>query len=529
MNRRFLNIAAICFFLLVIIGGVLALGHKAVRQKGYPGIKQYLGLVTKNYTNGLNSSPKVISINMSDDVYAKFKKHRDKYLNEGIMLNIGNNYEEITLTNGDKTYKCLARLKGHMSDHLQEKKWSFRIKDLNKQVFGFSKLTFQHPGTRNYVYEWFFHQLAAQEGITFLSYDFIKLKINNEDWGIYALEEHFTSDLLKRNNRPDGPILRFDPTLYWQGRMNEKYGIHKGADYNDNKSAHLDVYQDGRVFKDSTLKKSYERAIYLIESFRRGEMSTTEVFDAELMAKYLAIIDLVGGYNSLDWSDVKLYYNKKTDKIEPIAYESFGVRKLQKLAGENRYYSDTRKLSSFHTNLFSDETFYNLYLNHVSRICSDNYFDSSYAALKSELAEKEAVLAEQYPLKPFNQGAYKHNIRVVKRIKDLPYALKVYINEYTDSTITLAILNQSGFPIKTKYIEFKNQKIKFREWIAPNNSKGPGDPILIHLEHNWGRDIKPDKIEIKTELPYFIEYKEKVFPVKFSFKSMDKKQKVKAT
>lgn len=525
MNRRLINIGAIGMFLLTVLGGMLLMGHKAVRQQGYPGIKQYLGLVASNYSSGLNHSAPEISIQMSDDVYASFKNHRDKYLNEGIMLNIGDNYETIDLSYNGKSYECLARLKGHMTDHLQEKKWSFRIKDLDNEAFGFSKLTFQHPGTRNYVYEWFFHQLAAKEGIAYLTYDFVKLVINGEDWGIYALEEHFTKDLLKRNNRPDGPILRFDPSLYWQGRMNEKHEIHKGAEYGEYKSSHLDVYQDGRVFKDSVLVLSYERAIFLIESFRRGEMHTSEVFDVELMAKYLAIIDLVGGYHSLDWSDVKLYYNALTDKIEPIAYESFGVRKLQKLAGENRYFGDVRKLNTFHTNLFSDSSFFEAYLKHVSRICSDEYFNETYNELHSGLAEKEAALAQQYPLKPFNLSAYKHNIRVIKRVKDLPYALKVYVNECTDTSITLAVLNQSGFPLKTRYLEYKNEKIKFKQWIAPNNSKGPGAPTVIHLNHNWGAGVKLDKIEIKTELPMFIDFKERVIPVKFNYKSINSKNK----
>ena len=42
-----------------------------------------------------------------------------------------------------------------------------------------------------------------------------------------------------------------------------------------------------------------------LERFRRGDLITSEVFDVGKMAKFHAIIDLVGGHHSLDWSDVK--------------------------------------------------------------------------------------------------------------------------------------------------------------------------------------------------------------------------------
>ena len=57
----------------------------------------------------------------------------------------------------------------------------------------------QHPRTRNYIYEWIFHQALKREGILSLRYKFINVTLNGQDLGVYALEEHFDKRLIEYN------------------------------------------------------------------------------------------------------------------------------------------------------------------------------------------------------------------------------------------------------------------------------------------------------------------------------------------
>jgi hypothetical protein len=96
-------------------------------------------------------------------------------------------------------------------DHLQDKKWSFRVKTKKGDAFmGMKRFSLQHPGTRNYVHEWIYHRMMEEEGIMSLRYFFLNVRVNNEDWGIYALEEHFTEEMVENNARMKGPVVRYN-------------------------------------------------------------------------------------------------------------------------------------------------------------------------------------------------------------------------------------------------------------------------------------------------------------------------------
>jgi hypothetical protein len=250
------------------------------------------------------------------------------------MINEGDNYVPATLAHNGAEIRAELRLKGHMMDHLQDKKWSFRVKTKKGDAFmGMKRFSLQHPGTRNYVHEWIYHRMMEEEGIMSLRYFFLNVRVNNEDWGIYALEEHFTEEMVENNARMKGPVVRYNPDMYWAFRIRELNGQFQNNDYDKSESSYIEPYESKSVFEDSSMREIFITCNDRIEGFRRGDLSSSEVFDVPKMAKFHAIIDLVGGHHSLDWSDVKYYYNAESQLIEPVAYESFSVRNTEQLAG----------------------------------------------------------------------------------------------------------------------------------------------------------------------------------------------------
>jgi hypothetical protein len=108
------------------------------------------------------------------------------------------------------------RLKGDLLDHLESKKWSFRIiADEGKSWNGMTEFSVHNTLSRSHLNEWIYHQMLTEEGILTTRYDFIKLSLNEEVLGIYAYEEHFNYGLLRYRQRPPGPILRFNEDGLW--------------------------------------------------------------------------------------------------------------------------------------------------------------------------------------------------------------------------------------------------------------------------------------------------------------------------
>lgn len=442
--------------LVALIGGLIV-SNKVVQRYGYDGLGDFIYNYWENKELAAEADPIVLEIDLSDKDYDFIKGKREEALERGIQINVGDNYVDCKLKAKDEEIDAQMRLKGHMTDHLQGDKWSFRIKS-DEEILGMYRFSLQHPGTRNYAYEWVYHQLLKQEGIIYLNYDFVHLKLRGKDLGIYALEEHFGQHVLEHNNRPYGAILRWNPNLYWEWRIDELDGLFLDEQYSAYSSSFAEPYDRGTVKRDSALVETYIKGATLLEQFRRGERTTSEVFDVSLMAKFHAIIDLVGGYHSLDWSDVKFFYNSETELIEPVGYESFSVRKTEKIAGQ-RVPSDFSQVGmNYHDRLFADPVFFEEYIQQLQRICDEEFFNAFISSIKTELNKKLAILATEWPERKFTYDPYFENIDLIKHNLDLPKPFHAFFESGTDSTVLLCLAPVSDYPIEIIELEIDKKK-----------------------------------------------------------------------
>lgn len=449
MNKRskLLKRLIIAILLLACVAAFVA--HKFVQNYGFDGLGDFIAVYRHNKNLASKVEPLEMKIILSDDDYDFLKKRRDKAIERGIQINDGeDNYVPCKIIQNGDTVKAELRLKGHMTDHLEGDKWSFRVKTDKKPVLGMRRFSLQEPGTRNYAYEWVYHQLLKKEGIIHLNYDFIHLQLNDKDLGIYAIEEHFGQHVLEHNNRPAGAILRWNPNLYWEWRIDELQGTFLNEQYSNYSSSFVEPYEKGTVEDDSVLLNTYMRGASLLEAFRRGEMITSEVFDVILMARFHAIIDLVGGHHSLDWSDVKFFYNSKTNKIEPVGYESFSVRKTESISGQRIPDVYEPPGFNYHDRLFADPVFFAAYIKELERIADEKYFNNFIAGIQDELDKKNGIIAREYPYKKFTFLPYFENIDLIRQNLQLPKPFHAFLETKNDSSIAIQLSPVSDFPIE---------------------------------------------------------------------------------
>ncbi|MDX1349454.1 MAG: hypothetical protein R3279_04365 [Putridiphycobacter sp.] len=450
----------ITFFVLAI-GLLLALyfANRQAKTYGYTGVTDVVTTVLTNKKLANAVEPKQLNIKISKADFEFIKDKREIAIDRGIQINVGDNYVPCKIDFANDKSTGEIRLKGHMTDHLQGNKWSYRVKS-DEPVQGMYRFSIQHPGTRNYVYEWIYHQLLKNEGIIYLNYDFIEVIINDENLGIYALEEHFGQHVLERNNRPKGAILRWNPELYWDWRIDELQGAYINEEYSAFSSSFVEPYDRGTVKRDSELLENYQKGAYLLEMFRRGKLKTSDVFDMEKMARFHVIIDLVGGYHSLDWSDVKFYYNSETDRIEPVGYESFSVRKTEKIAGQRIPKSYDGIIYNYHDQLFSDPLFFEIYIRNLERIVSEGYLHKFMTKIQPELDEKMGLIAKEWPYRKVSFDGYFENVKLIRNNVDIPKPFHAFINPTENNLLSIAIAPVSDYPIQIIGVKRKD-KIKY--------------------------------------------------------------------
>ncbi|MEZ4739566.1 MAG: hypothetical protein R2818_09500 [Flavobacteriales bacterium] len=402
----------------------------------------------------------------------------------GVIMPEGNDYAPAELTFNGEVFKAKVRIKGKMSDHVQGSKWSFRvISKKDKGFLGMQRFSLQHPGTRNYLCDWFFHRLSAGEGIIALRYGFIRLEFNGQDLGVYAYEEHFGPELLAHNARVKGPLFRFDPGLFWEHRLNMLKKVRYNEPFGAYQAAAVDAFGSGDLEKDPEQMAYFEEAVSRMDAFRRVELPASEVFDADRLAKRHALLDLVGGHHSMDWSDVKFYYDPVLKRIEPVAYESFSAFPIRTLAGYGRYVGRQTAGMDLHDAYFNDPVVFRAYVRELERMSKVSYLDSAFAALAPALDSASALIYREFPYKELDRSIYYKNQVLIRKMLDVPKGFHAYLDRMAD-TARMTMVPIEALPIEVHGV------------IADDGSLLPPDGTVIVPCRTDGQVGKPLELKV---------------------------------
>ena len=203
------------------------------------------------------------------------------------------------------------------------------------------------------------------------------------------------------------------------------------------------------------------RRALLMEQFRQGEVKAADVLDVDKFARRHAIIDLVGGHHSVDWSDVKFYFNPQTGKIEPVMYESFSAYKINRILGSYRYVREISYLYDFHHVLFTDPDFFKSYVGHLERLSEQAYMDSFLARNRVEMLDQQAILHSEFFYQEIDTTIYYFNQDIIRRTLDVPQSFHAYYEGIEGDTLSIKLGSIASFPTSIRAVQVNDG-----EWIS---------------------------------------------------------------
>jgi len=192
------------------------------------------------------------------------------------LLKSEKKYVKAKISLDNSISKVALRLKGDMLDHLDGERCSYRIKTRDgSRVMGLKKFSIQDPKTRNDIHEWIFHNILKREDIMHLGYDFVQVSVNDEYKGIYALEEHFNTDLIDKNGRPPGIIACFSEDKFWEEYITLEWDtVFDNAKYLE---AEIKIYDREKLEADPINSKHIATIENKLKAWRKGELSSCEI------------------------------------------------------------------------------------------------------------------------------------------------------------------------------------------------------------------------------------------------------------
>lgn len=290
---------------------------------------------------------KKLKLVIDEESYKKIIDKRNEAIVQKILVTEDADLVDVKLIDDSgNNYKAAMRLKGDWVDHLEHpSKWSFRVIIKGGQTFeGMRKFSFQHPKTRNYSWEWFFHKLNKKLGVIGLRYNFyevdleVKFKdgVKKEPLGIMAMEEAFDKILIENNLRREGIVIAFDESIFWNNRIKgRRLDIPDSVFeiFGENVlEAPIKVFNQSKVLADSNLSKQFSIAKDLLDGVRTGRLKVSEAFDLDKLTTYTALCNLFGGWHGLVWHNVRIYYNPVTNLLEPIVFDNIAGKKINRIS-----------------------------------------------------------------------------------------------------------------------------------------------------------------------------------------------------
>jgi len=457
--------------------------HREIICKNIPKplIDIFVKKIPFNYLGGLMAKPERIYIDIKHKDFQKMEYRAMLALENRTLYGIENKYLRAVIRYKEKIIPIKIRLKGGMAeDHLGGKRRSLRVKLEGKHtLFRIKRFSLMDPRQRNFLLEWFLREVMRKEGIISKRYKFVEVVINGKDMGIYALDEHYDKTMLEYNQRREGPIIHLSREHFFYEKAAWCITESQMDDYYF--SMDISVYDDKKIMSDGTLFKQFIKARNLYDSFRRGILSASEVFDMAKLAKWMAITDVLGAWHGCSFIDMVFYYNPITSKIEPIPDDnydgSFAVDPGNKLFRLNDKYSKGKFLKD----LFSDLTFTEMYIRELERVSKKSYLDDILRDLNEEIKKNSAMIYKNVPYYKFPVEQLYKNQESIREILNPYKGIQAYFDERSASGIRLKIANNKIIPMEILYTIYK-EDIIFKPTKKRIILKGKEEASPVHYE-----------------------------------------------
>lgn len=404
-----------------------------------------------------------LDINISFDNIIKLESDREKAI-KFKSLGFKDELNEVNAEFIFKNKKSLGRLKlkGDRLMHFEDKEKSSYSIDLknNNYILGLNNFSIQKPGTRNYIHEWIFHEMVSDFNLIKAKYEFIKVKINGSNKGLYALEERMGKEIIERNKRRYGPIFSADQDFITDS-SNDRV---------------IQIYNEKFWYEDENIKLA-NSAKSKLESFLRGDEDLEGLFDQEKFAAFFAIMDASYTYHALFWNS-KIYYNPVSGLFEPIPrdghrnlpnYHKFNNNYYNKILLDSLFEPETRENEGFNLQIAEgrkwwinkffkkrngelNHDFIKKYLGYLEIISSEEYIKNFLKTKSSQIKEINSHIYSDYffyaGTRKYGYGLYyfmeddlHHRAKVI-RDKIVSFQKKIKIVEINKNKFRINIANE---------------------------------------------------------------------------------------
>ena len=209
----------------------------------------------------------------------------------------------------------------------------------------------------------------------------MNLVINGTKMGIYAMEEHFSKEMIEANQRREGVVVNFDDSLLWKKFPKD---LVTNVEWNSIFRSSTPVARNSaRIEKSAMLNDQKLTALNLLRCVQENKLPASKIFDSEKLGRFLAITRLWQAERALLFGDINFYFNPVTCLLEPIGFD--GNPKLNPKS-PYCYFSHGDIKDNWVNFALTDPRIASAYIRYLFRFCQSKFRET----LVSEFGEFES-------------------------------------------------------------------------------------------------------------------------------------------
>ena len=377
-------------------------------------------LSSKKYPVFENEEPLRIFIDTTEMV--KLYNKRLEAFQKGILETQDNDWVNGIVFWGDTMMRAKLRLKGDWLDHLEGKKWSFRIKLKKEYTWkGMREFSVQTPLSRGFLLGWLAQKLFDHIDVLSPRYGFVPVILNNRSLGIYAFEEHFVKQLVESRNRREGPILKLSEEEFW---YKQKLNIEDDANYKTPgfEASCVEPFKGNRTVSNPVLYNQFLSGQNLYWGYKNRLLTASEIFDLDAVARFFALIDVAKYYHGMIWHNQRQYFNPVICKLEPIAFDGYIHKGVYEFIDIPIYgfskFDNYDKTSIIRNNLYCDTAFVNKYIFYLEKFSNEGFIRSFHEKYLPDIKKYEKMINAEFESYKFDYSFLFDNAQAIRETLD---------------------------------------------------------------------------------------------------------------
>jgi hypothetical protein len=412
---------------------------------------------------------------------------RDEALRTGILRREDVDRVEARIRFQDRALPAVVWLPEGPTDRWQEQRWSLDV-DVQggETLLDMGSFSARPLDDDLFLNEWLYAQDLRDAGILATRCSLVTIFLNGDDQGLYVLRDLLTTEWIESQGRAPGAIVRLDERLLWERRAQLVGGEVQGQDLMvDPIASTFELSAFAQVVEESAFpgegsspnSEQASAALGLLRAFQERQLQASQVYDPEVMGRYLAHANLWGARHGLMWYNARFYYNPSTFLLEPIGHEARPLTPV---------YAPFLDLAQY-----DDLAIMDAYAREAARILQPGYLESFRAAHAAAFERYEAVLA------PGAQGSDAPWDLLAQRQALLyaalhpPQTVRAYEESRDpDSSLAIRVGNLLRYPVVLRQLQMGDVRVDVRpDWIVePRRAQSDvarvqsDEPGLVHWE-----------------------------------------------